>query len=161
MIRETPETVGDIVTLTDVLTGKTNEEIEDWGVRRTWRPGGLDTLAFDIVMGTYLAMPPGTTTVGIDALFWIDVCGVSVHGGRGRVARRTVCDFGRTASIRLGEVAEGVEIFSASGQFLGLRAPGGGPDPGLIPAPGSLALALAALGGLASVRRLRPRPGRV
>lgn len=103
-----------------------------------------DAGLYDYMKSITLYVPPGETTLGIDAWFQLTTC--SAAGGP------AACDFGQTSAIRFGALPDGLSFGSSSGVFLSAVTP----IPA-IPEPGTWALWLAGLGGMAWVARRRPR----
>lgn len=91
-----------------------------------------DAGLYDYLKSITLYVPPGETTLAIDAWFRLTVC--SAAGGP------AACDFGQTSAIRFGALPEGLSFGSSSGVFLSEVSP--------IPEPGTWALWLAGLGAV-------------
>lgn len=119
----------------DQLSGAENDAIAHWvfGYGPNHLPGaGL----YDYSKSITLYVPSGETTLTLDARMNIPFC-----AGLG------ACDFGHTASLRFGDLPDGLSFGSQSGVFLA--------DVPAIPEPGTWALWLGGLGLIG--RRLRRR----
>ncbi len=98
-----------------------------------------DAGLYDYGKSITLYVPPGETTLALDAWFRLTVC--SAAGGP------AACDFGQTSAIRFGALPDGLSFGSSSGVFLSEVTP--------IPEPGTWALWLAGLGAVGWVARRR------
>lgn len=121
----------------DQLGGAINDAIAHW--RFTYGAAHApDDGLFDYRKTITLYVPSGETTLVLDAWMNIAVC-----AGWGS------CDFGHTASLRFGNLPDGLSIGSRSGVFLA--------DVPAIPEPGTWAMWLAGLGALGGLARRRRR----
>lgn len=129
---------------------RTNQGLLDW-----WdiEQAGNDPASglFDYELTMTLWVPTGETTLFLGAGMVVGPC--SGTGGTG------VCDFGNTASLRFGPLADGLSFTSQSGVFLtGLDAPPPPPPPGTaVPEPSAWAILMVGLGALVGASAWRRR----
>jgi hypothetical protein len=120
------------------LSGQVNDDIPWWSF--SYGAGhGPDAGLYDYTKSITLYVPPGETTLGIDAWFRLTVC--SAAGGP------AMCDFGQTSAIRFGALPDGLSFGSSSGVFLAEIPP--------IPEPATWVMWLGGLGVLGWLARRR------
>lgn len=136
---------GDKLNFRNQLGGQVNNDIPWWSF--SYGAGhDPDAGLYDYLKSITLYVPPGETTLAIDAWFRLTVC--SAAGGP------AACDFGQTSAIRFGALPDGLSFGSSSGVYL--RDVSLSEDT-FIPEPGTWTLVLAGLGLVGWVARRRPR----